>query len=427
MKSNILHISAHLGGGIGSVLLNYLNETKSDPLYQHHILCLDSVNETAQRKLQTSEIIYKELMFKRQEDIKTEISKADIVIIHWWNHPLLYEFIVKNKLPASRVVFWSHVSGFDVPQVFSNALFDYVDYFIFSTPISYLTKTFKEYLGDKQKFDDIWSTGGLQHVHNIQKKEHDEFIVGYIGTLDYAKIYPNFIDLCSKINIKNVKFIICGDGDFTEFEKKIKEKDIQDKFLFTGFVKDIRPYLEIFDVFGYPLNKNHYGTCDQALAEAMGSSTVPIVFDNAMENNMVEDMNTGLIVSYEDSYVNAILKLYNDKTLRVKLATNAKKEALKKFSIDSTIQKWNCLFDKALKKQKTEKIWSGKYYGINTSPYEIFLESIGDSSKIFDNNDTKEIKRFLSATKAWDSKTKGSIHHYLNFFEDEKLKQWSML
>ena len=64
-----------------------------------------------------------------------------------------------------------------------------------------------------------------------------------------------------------------------------------------------------FDVFGYPLNRGHYGTCDQALAEAMGCGIVPIVFDNLMECHMVNDMSSGLVVKDEDEYIRAMIEL----------------------------------------------------------------------------------------------------------------------
>ena len=40
-KIKILHITPHLGGGVGRVLLNYLSKVKDDNCFIHQVACLD--------------------------------------------------------------------------------------------------------------------------------------------------------------------------------------------------------------------------------------------------------------------------------------------------------------------------------------------------------------------------------------------------
>lgn len=425
-KKKILHISPHLGGGVGRVLLNYLSHTKTSELFEHSIYCLDTINDNAKKILLENSIYSKELVSQSPRILLEIIDSSDIIVIHWWNHPLLFDFLVRYEIPPCRIVFWAHVSGNEAPNIFSHTLFDYPDYFIFTTPMSYLIDEVTSY-SSPDIFKTIWSTGGLDHVKDIIKKKHDNFNIGYIGTVDYSKMHSDFIDICEAIDIEDIKFIVCGEGHIEKLQKEISKRGLTDKFIFTGFVNDISTYLEIFDLFAYPLAKNHYGTCDQALAEAMGSGIVPIVFNNNMENYMVHNLYSGIIVRDKEEFVTAVKEMYLNKNFRDRLGAKAKEEAFRRFSIDETIKEWDCMFHELLKKKKSSKKWDGKYKGKDVEPYQVFLESIGKYSSVFELNDTDKIRQLFNSSYSWKSKTKGSIHHYCYFFNDEKLKEWSKI
>ena len=40
-KNTVLHITPHLGGGVGRVLLNYLTKVKNNGRFSHEIACMD--------------------------------------------------------------------------------------------------------------------------------------------------------------------------------------------------------------------------------------------------------------------------------------------------------------------------------------------------------------------------------------------------
>lgn len=423
-KKKILHIGPHLGGGVGRVLTNYLVKTKMSEDFEHQIVCMDTVNQSAQNILITNEIIYKELV--NHETLLDAISSSDIVVVHWWNHPLLFDFLVRNELPSCRIAFWAHVSGNEAPHIFSHTLFDYPDYFIFTTPMSYLIDEVVSYPKTHGIFRAIWSTGGLDHVKDIAKKEHDGFNVGYIGTVDYSKMHPNFLEMCAKINIFEAKFIICGGGHIDELKVEVVKRGLEDKFVFTGFVDDIAPYLEIFDVFAYPLAPNHYGTCDQALAEAMGVGIVPIVLNNNMENYMVHNMYSGIVATNEEEFISAVKEMYQNKGFRDRLGVKAKEEAFRRFSIDETIKEWDYVFHKLLEKEKLPRKWSGKYSGKDTKPYQVFIESLGKYGEVFEKNDLDTISDLAKKSLSWKSKSKGTAHQYKSFLSNDKLlTKWS--
>lgn len=401
MKNNILHITPHLGGGVGTVLLNWLAYDKSN---LHSVITLDYANEKGTQILKANNIkLFSQIP---TEQILSKIEQADITVIHFWNHPLLYNFLVKNTLPKSRIVIWSHVLGAEPPYVFNEKLFDFCDKFVFTTPVSY------NFYDKNPKFDCILSTGGVERFKDLKPVKHDKYTVGYIGTVDYAKMHPKYINTLSKTNAERI-FITGGDN-----EKQIC-KNADERFEVTGKLSDIKPVLEQTDVFAYLLNPSHYGTAEQVLQEAMSAGIPPVVLNNPCEASLVKHLETGLVAKDLEEYINYINLLKEDIDLRNKLGNNAKKYAEENFSLENLTYKWNKIFDEILKQEKTTRSW--KTDKIALTSYDIFLESLGKYRNLFENKSDNEIKELLKEA-SWSSDTKGTPKQYFNFLGGEELK-----
>lgn len=397
------------------MLLSYLEIAQEKSQFYHSVVSLDYINKNSKSKLKESNISFFEEMSKNYEELIKIISDVDIILIHWWNHPLMYEFLVKYTLPKCRVIIWSHISGLHSPSNFTKPLFRYADKFIFTTPISYEADIIKNLsFKQKQKISVIWSTAGLKHIKDVSFKKHKGFNVGYLGTVDYSKLHKDFLNISAKIDIDDIHFIVCGGDDEKNIRTEAISKGIDNKFEFVGKVDNIKPYLEKFDIFGYPLSLYHFGTCDQVLAEAMGCGIVPVVFDNAMEEYMVQDGKTGIVVKNQLEYKEAIKKLYKNKKFKSKLSKNAKEYAFKTFSLEKMIVEWENTFNDCLTITKTIKKWDGVNKGLNTTPLQIFIESINNFNKLIEYKFTSNLL---------NSKTKGSLNHYISFFDDEELKK----
>ena len=194
-KKKILHITPHLGAGVGTVVLHYLAKVAKNGKYEHKIACLDYANENAKEISKKSGFVLFGDMRKNVSNLFKMIEAADIVLLHWWNHPMLFDLLVRQKLPKCRLVLWSHTSGYPAPINFTDKILKYPDIFVFTTPLSYKTEEVKRLPPRyRKKLRDIWSTGGLERVKNIKLKKHKGFNVGYIGTVDYTKMHPNFLD-----------------------------------------------------------------------------------------------------------------------------------------------------------------------------------------------------------------------------------------
>jgi len=438
-KSKILHITPHLGGGVGRVLLNYFAHTKESKSFVHQVACLDYANKEAIETAKNIGLKLFDKMSSKKNFLLKMIAEADIALVHWWNHPLLYDFLVRTSLPSCRLIMWSHNSGFNAPYVFTKKILAYPDIFVFTTPISFETKEI-QILSNKKKqsLRVVWSTAGVDHVKSVRPKAHKGFNIGYIGTVDYVKLHPNFLNICNKINIPDVKFIVCGGSNEQEIKKEAEAMGIADKFIFTGLISNVTEYLSIFDIFGYPLASHHYGTCDQVLAESMAAGVVPVALPNRMEKYMIKDGVSGIVAKNENGYINAIQKLYANKALRKLLSKNAREYAIKTFSVNKMAKEWEVIFKEALTMPKTNKKWNILKDDNNITAKDVFLESLGSYNKVFANycsaktelekiNTTKKIIN-LNKSALWQASSKGTVHQYYSFFSNDKhLAIWSRL
>lgn len=398
ISCKILHITPHLGGGVGTVLLNWLTFDKE---FKHSIITLDYANEEAIKKCNEINIeLYSEI---NKEKIFDLITKNDIVIMHFWNHPLLYNFIINNTLPECRLIIWSHISGLIAPNIITEKILAYPDVFIYTTPISRELKENKV----------ILSTGGIDKLKNIELIPHNGFTVGYIGTVDYAKMHPKYVETLSKTTAD--KFIILGGNQ----EKEIS-KNADKRFHFLGKVSDIIPYLQKMDILGYLLNPKHFGTAEQVIQEAMAVGVVPVVLNNKCEKSLVIHNETGLIANNLEEYIEYINKLKNNKNLLEKLKLNGKNYAKNNFSLNKLNKIWHETFDDILKNKKTIKSWQSSRK--IKSSYDIFLESIGSFDKIFINNSKEKIKEILKDS-VWQSNSKGTPKQYFNFLKGQELER----
>lgn len=434
----ILHITPHLGGGVGRVLLNYLTHVKDDSVFLHKVISLEYANDKALSVSQTIGLSLTDKMSSDHDGILAAIEVADIVLIHWWNHPLLYDFLVRETVPPARIIFWSHISGFNAPYVFSNPALHYPDLFVFTTPISMEVTEVRNMQEERHKaLRTIWSTGGIEHVASLQRRPHNGFKIGYIGTVDYCKMHPGFLKMSSMVNILDAQFVVCGGPSEKQIQEESRQYGSGNRFIFTGQVDDITNYLSEFDVFGYPLAPYHYGTCEQSLSESMAAGIPPVVLANRTERYMVEDGVTGIVAADEEAYARAIEELYRRPELRQRLSSNARDAARRRFSMEQMVTQWENVFNEALALPKTARRWTGKYHGKTVSPVHIFLESLGEHGEEFlqslsaqnkeDEEAAKErIRRLYEYSHLWRSNTRGTPSHYHYFFpEDIHLKRWS--
>jgi hypothetical protein len=239
------------------------------------------------------------------------------------------------------------------------------------------------------------------------------------------------------IKIPKINFLICGDGDDKiEIEKESK-KYSNNKFKFLGLVNDVKKILEVTDVFGYPLNKNHYGTGELVILEAMYSKIPVVTFSNYSEKVIIQNKKNGLLVKSINAYTEAIENLYYDKEKRKKIGLNGHKHIIENYSQSDCFNSLEKNYKKLMLKNKKLRIFKTKTLK-NRKTYgsELFIESLGNKANEFlkslKNNgksiNTKVNNIIKNSEVELKSKNKGSLFQYLYYFpKDPYLNFWAGL
>ncbi len=170
-------------------------------------------------------------------------------------------------------------------------------------------------------------------------------IIGYLGTVSKEKGIQDFLDVATLITKEknNIRFIVIGGGPLLEWAKEeIERKSLSSKFLFTGFIQDVREYLGILDILLFPSHHNEGLSISLLEAHAMG---IPCVASNMGGNSeIILQGQSGYI--YKNSSSNKIKELLIDVLkLKKKFKANARKVILDSFSLKENAEKFYLLFN----------------------------------------------------------------------------------
>ena len=442
-KKLILHITPHLSGGLERVLLSvlkYANQKKSKFLHEIIITDKNHIKNYTKKKF----LKYKKYLHtgKKNNFIIKKISEADIIQVEYWNHPKVYEFLANFRIPSCRLVLCSHINGFSRPQIITKNAVDFSDIFLSATKATRKHPLFisKRNIDRRRKLKFVNYPVDFKRFGKILPKSHNGFNVSYIGSLNYSKLHKNFLKMSNAINLPKANIIICGDGsDRSKIEKESK-KYTKTKFQFRGFVENLKNILKITDVLGYPLNKNHYGSGEQAVIEAMYSKIPVVAFANHAEKEIIQNSKTGILVKNKKEYVQAIKYLYQNPQKRKKIGLNAHKHILLNLSPSVSFGNLDKVYKKLMRSKKKLRSFRTRILKKNDNNKnfgsELFIESLGTKGKEFlksYQNLGKKINKknnevIKNAEIELKVQTKGSLFQYLYFYpKDPYLNFWAGL
>lgn len=416
---DILHVTPHLGGGVGRVLLNYLEAVRPGPR-RHRLMCLDYANEAARARCAAASIPLADRLSEIPAELARAVAQADAVVVHWWNHPLMYQWLTGGVWPAARVLLWSHVSGRAAPQSVTADLAAFPDLFAAANPVSLSLPALAE-AAAQNRARLLFSTAGVDHVAHAAPRSHQGFRVGYLGTVDYAKMHPDFIDLCLSADLPPATFAVAGGPEHEALRRQTERRGVVHRFEILGPVDDAAAFLSTLDVFGYPLNPDHYGTGEQVLIEAQAAGVPPVVLAGGAEEYVVEHGVTGLTAASAADYGRHIKRLHDDPELRLKLSIQATALAGERFGLKAFTDNFEALLTELMTHPKRPRRWPGLTEP--PSPWRIFLMSQGTAGAIFEKT-LAEGQAEVPLPPAFFSKSRGTVFHYADYFpEDENLRK----
>lgn len=436
--NKVLHITAHLGGGAGkaiSGLVKCSEECSRD--FKHTIIIL----EKPEKELFIDNCIREGIDVTVIEDLKEVIrhlSQADIVVLNWWHHPKIAELLLNFPSIPVRLILWSHINGCTypfLPYEFSEE-FNHVMFtcrYSFDNPL--WDSRQKKWILDHTSL--VYGMGEFTAEDFKYKCDYSigrKFTVGYIGTLSYSKLNPDFIGACKEIckRIPSVEFVLVGELD-QELLEDINACSIKNHFKITGYLEDVAEISLTFDVFGYPLNNFNFATTENSLLEAMARALPVVALKQGTEQYIIRDGETGFLASGIEHYADIVEYLYKRSDERERIGENARNHVIRNYSLLENIERYHEACSNVIKMEKKSFNFSSV---IGNKPYEIFLSSLGTYKSWFLNSlelrlskDTDKIcelkKEASLLPQILKGKTKSSVEHFSTHFpEDEILQFW---
>lgn len=231
-----------------------------------------------------------------------------------------------------------------------NHFFDRVGFYLSRKVIctaKIIAERFKRFSGSQQKVGIIYNA--VDHSYfmplkpglEIKEKYNigpQDFVIGVVSRLEPIKGIHFLIDAVPPIQkvFKNIKIIIVGDGP-GEYKQGLEEKadklGVSEFIRFVGFKEDVRPFLNISDLFILPTLEKE-GT-SRAILEAMACGLAVLTTDTGGNRELVEDGITGVIIPNPEPAIIAseTIRLLFQKERLIQMGSEGRKRVEKKFSI----------------------------------------------------------------------------------------------
>jgi hypothetical protein len=321
--------------------------------------------------------------------------------------------------------------------VLTHELLAFADLTVASTPWTTEMPVFRAAPGPTAM---IRPAGGWGRVRGVRPQPHERFNVGYIGTVDFAKMHPRYVSMSARIRVPEARFVVCGSGNaFATLARQAAQLEMSDRFELRGYVEDVRSVIAQLDVFGYPLCEHNYSASELVLQEVMYAGVPPVVLANGGAQRSVLNGRTGLVVHDEDGYVRAIERLHAEPGERRRLGRGAREHASRAWGLDDAADRWAEAYELLLARPKRDRSWPAapRSPTARLAPAAArFVQSLGDTAPAFtiSMEDSDEQRRqaaeetIATAAPALASADSGGVLHWRRRYpQDPLLRLWAGL
>jgi glycosyltransferase involved in cell wall biosynthesis len=347
MKMKILHVTPHLGGGVGKAHAAISAVLPQDA--EQAFLLLEEPRD--RRYADMIEASGARVVIAGNLDHGAALAaEADIVQFEFWNHPRMFECLARSAFPALRTVFWAHISGLARP-VIQPGLIEEAGRFVFTTGASLAIPSLAILpASDHKKIAVINSGFGFANAAQRAPSRDRNPVIAYLGTVDFVKMHPGFFDAIDRLDGNNILVSVWGSVDPSgAVAARARAMRHPERIHFGGQTSEPAVALSRADIFFYPLQPDHYGTAENALIEAMSLGLCPVVLNNPAEKAIVRHGETGFVAQSLDECVAFLQSLLSSPDLRETLSGNAVRDVSENRTPASSARKfldlWRGLLD----------------------------------------------------------------------------------
>lgn len=362
--TNVLHIIQQFSsGGAGRAL-----EALATFSYRskHQIISLVSATPEARRRLKVSTVPLLEEPTEGQ--LASCISKADVVQIHFWNTPELYELMTREH--TCRLVIWSHVKGSTAPHI-----------------------VIPEFTGYSQVLVHTCSTADPRGItirpaspdqfsfRTDSSGDHHPLVVGIFGSLHSSRMCSEALDVFAQANCPDSQLRVVGQGDLiNQWQQQVRALNIKQCVHFRGFATDVVAELAQMDVLLHLPRPDSYATADLALQEALAAGVVPVVLAGTPAVDLVKHNVDGMIATNLQQCAEHLQTLDTDRQLLQRLRSAGQARAKQNLSPHRCARAFDHLYEQMCPSPKQARRLQLK---AGNSGSERFMASLGAAAKVF--------------------------------------------
>jgi glycosyltransferase involved in cell wall biosynthesis len=312
----IVHMAVHLGGGIGKAHAAIAHELPrgieqtflllEEPIDRRHA---DAIARCGARVIVERDPVR----------IRALTLQADIVQLEYWGHPLLNKYAQFGFVPGVKNVCWCHVSGLFPPTL---PTFLAVDRLVLTSDISLPLVP----RAIRNRASVINSGFGFAGVRSHSRPPRRKPAIAYLGTVDFKKLHRGIFDAVDALDDGMTPLSLWGHIN-PQVATCAAAMRHPERVKLRGHTLDPASALAEADIFFYPLRRDHYGTAENALVEAMSMGVVPVVLDNPAEMKIVTHRTSGFVALSIDECVSCLRRLVQEPSLREEMGASAAREA----------------------------------------------------------------------------------------------------
>lgn len=335
----VVHITPHVGGGVGSVLRAFFDRSHIHNL-ENHLYCLDfcssNFHDISTVSVKADGVFYS----KEPKKFLERLDACDVLLIHYWNHPLMAKFLVSANIPSNKTVLWVHNSGLFEPHIIPSYLFNRSRKILFTSACSYEAPNLQSLIAKApHKFGCVHSTRDLTEFLNIGKARKPRSVrksLLYVGTVSGAKMHPHSAEIFARLSKRGFHIKVVGGPDQELLRTRVESfGGCVEVF---GEVREVVPFFATADIFIYPLKSEHYGTGEQVILEAMAANLPVVAFDNPAERVILEK-GCGLLVDSVEGFVNQVCNLSDSVEVYSVFSNGGASRVKSVFDFDAMVRK----------------------------------------------------------------------------------------
>lgn len=165
-----------------------------------------------------------------------------------------------------------------------------------------------------------------------------DFIVGFFARLARVKRPKQVVRIAAQLkqSCPEIAFAVVGDGPMQQaMEDAIATYGVGDSVKLLGFLSDVPEFMSMIDV---GISTSAFEGGQLAVIEMMSLQKPVITFNVGGLNELIVDGENGFLIEQDniDAFCDAILRVYNDRTLLQSLGRQAR-ESSEKFSIQCAV------------------------------------------------------------------------------------------